>query len=113
MQKSLVLFHNFRFHYLYLFAAATLLFALHAGGLKSSGLILVELIEQYDGVYSQATLLWVLTIKYTVFGLIGELNNTVQCNSMQFNGMQWDAMRYNAMQCDAMRCNAMQCNEMQ
>ena len=84
---TLVLFHIFRFHCLYLFAAATLLFALHAGGLKSSGLILVELIEQYDGVYSQATLLWVLTIKYTVFGLIGELNNTVQCNSMLFNGM--------------------------
>ena len=108
MQKSLVLFHNFRFHYLYLFAAATLLFALHAGGLKSSGLILVELIEQYDGVYSQATLLWVLTIKYTVFGLIGELKS-----AMQFDAIKWDAIGCNAIQCDAMRCNAMQCNAMQ
>ena len=51
-------------------AATTLLFALHAGGFKCSGVILVELIEKYDGVYPQATLLWVLTVKYITAGTI-------------------------------------------
>ena len=53
-------------------AATTLLFALHAGGFKCSGVILVELIEKYDGVYPQATLLWVLTVKYITAGTIGK-----------------------------------------
>ena len=55
-----------------LFAAAAILFALHAGGFKCSGVILVELIEKYDGVYSEATLLWVFTVKYILTGLMGK-----------------------------------------
>ena len=55
-----------------MFAAAAILFALHAGGFKCSGVILVELIEKYDGVYSEATLLWVFTVKYILTGLMGK-----------------------------------------
>lgn len=54
------------------FLAAALLFALYSGGFKCSGVILVELTAKYDGVYSQATLLWVLTLKYIIAGLIGK-----------------------------------------
>ena len=58
----------------FLFVAAAILFALHAGGFKCSGVILVELIEKYEGAYSEATLLWVFTVKYILTGLMGKHN---------------------------------------
>ena len=51
--------------------AAAGLFALQAGGFKCAGVILVEMIEEYEGVYSPSTLLWVFTIKWILCGFLG------------------------------------------
>lgn len=45
---------------------------MHAGGFKCQGIILVELIEKYEGVYSTSTLIWIGVIKYILTGIIGK-----------------------------------------
>lgn len=47
-----------------LVSASCGLFALAAGGFKCQGVILVELIERFDGIYSPSDLLWVFTTAY-------------------------------------------------
>ncbi|XP_067951111.1 monocarboxylate transporter 12-B-like [Watersipora subatra] len=42
------------------------LYALQAGGFKCQGIILLEVIEQYEGVYTTPQLIWVFSLKFTL-----------------------------------------------
>ena len=64
--------------------AAAGLFALQAGGFKCAGVILVEMIEEYEGVYSPSTLLWVFTIKWILCGFLG-MSLFKKFQSLSFN----------------------------
>ncbi|XP_067951220.1 monocarboxylate transporter 14-like [Watersipora subatra] len=54
-------------------AGAFCLFALQSGGFKSQGIILLELIEKYEGVYSPSQLLWVFSLKFALGSILAPL----------------------------------------
>ena len=56
---------------LYLVAACSL-FGLQAGGFKTQGVLLVELAERFEGIYPISTLIWVVTVRYLICGMIGK-----------------------------------------
>ncbi|XP_067951518.1 monocarboxylate transporter 12-like [Watersipora subatra] len=54
-------------------AAACCLFGLQAGGFKCQGILLVELVENFEGIYSTSTLIWIVNLKYCLSGLTAPL----------------------------------------
>ena len=54
------------------FTAACGLFALAAGGFKTQGVILLEVMEKFEDEYGESTLLWIFTVAFFVDSLSGK-----------------------------------------
>ena len=54
------------------FTAACGLFALAAGGFKTQGVILLEVMEKFEDEYGESTLLWIFTVAFFIDSLSGK-----------------------------------------